>query len=108
MPIAFSELNKMQVLVEMGFSDSELAPELSFGTHFFQDLVETGIFYMVVYPKKSLINFEQISKLKSTNAHQNKNFADILDIYDLKDQNIFVFSDIKSQVAGFFKQNGEE
>lgn len=107
MPVNFSELNKMQVLVEVGFSDSELVPELSFGTHFFQDLVETGIFYMVAYPKKSIFNFELLSDYLSESAHLSKKFVNILDIYDLKNQNIYVFSDIKSQIAGFFQKKEE-
>lgn len=103
-PVSFSEINRIFMLVEVGFSDSDAAPELSFGTHFFQDLVESGIFYMVVYPKKAFCDFEYFSK---TNCLQDKDldkFEDVVNVYDVKNQNIYLYSDIKLQVAGIFKK----
>ena len=39
-------------------------PELSYGSHFFQDLVETGIFYVALFDNKSDVVFNE-SKLKN-------------------------------------------
>lgn len=50
-PVTFAEINNMTALVEMAFSDGDLMPELSFGSHFFQDLVETDIFYLALFPE---------------------------------------------------------
>ena len=47
-PISFAEINKFAVLGEIAFTTSGFVPELSYGTHFFQDLVETGIFYLTI------------------------------------------------------------
>jgi hypothetical protein len=33
----------------MSLKDAGLSPELSYGSHFFQDLVETGIFYVAIF-----------------------------------------------------------
>lgn len=50
-PVRFSEINNVSVLVEVAFPPGGLMPELSFGSHFFQDLVETEIFYLALYPE---------------------------------------------------------
>lgn len=50
-PVSFSEINNVAALAEVAFSSGGLMPELSFGTHFFQDLVETEIFYLALFPE---------------------------------------------------------
>lgn len=49
-PVRFSEVAAMRVLMEVAFETEGLSPELSYGSHFFQDLVESGIFYAGVFP----------------------------------------------------------
>jgi len=56
-PITFSEINKITVVAEIAYRDGSLIPDLSFGTHFFQDLVEMDIFYMAIYPEKEKVFF---------------------------------------------------
>ena len=51
-PVKFAEINAVTAVVEVSFSAGGLRPELSFGTHFFQDLVETGIFYLALDPER--------------------------------------------------------
>ncbi len=48
-PVRFSEINRMAVLVEVAMPISGMRPDLSFGSHFFQDLVETSIFYVALF-----------------------------------------------------------
>jgi len=50
-PVTFSELNNITALAEIAFTGGNLMPELSFGTHFFQDLVEADIFYVAIFPE---------------------------------------------------------
>ncbi len=50
-PITFAEINNITALAEVAFSSGDLMPELSFGSHFFQDLVETDIFYLALFPE---------------------------------------------------------
>jgi hypothetical protein len=49
-PVRFSEINNVRVLVEVALMSDGLVPEFSYGTHFFQDLVETEIFYVALVP----------------------------------------------------------
>jgi len=48
-PVHFSELAHMTVLCEVASKETGLMPELSYGSHFFQDIVETGIFYVAIF-----------------------------------------------------------
>jgi hypothetical protein len=51
-PVSFAEINNTDVLVEVAYEGGNLMPELSFGTHFFHDLVENSIFYVALFPQK--------------------------------------------------------
>jgi hypothetical protein len=51
-PVRFSEINHFAAIVEIAYMTGSLMPELSFGTHFFQDLVETDIFYVALFPEQ--------------------------------------------------------
>lgn len=49
-PVTYADLNNTAVLIEIARKKGNYVPELSFGTHFFQDLVESGILYLPLYP----------------------------------------------------------
>jgi predicted nucleotidyltransferase len=48
--VTYSEINNTALLVEVAHATGKYVPELSFGTHFFQDLVEAQIRYLPLYP----------------------------------------------------------
>lgn len=48
-PVRFAEINHAAALIETTYADGDFRPELSYGSHFFQDLVETGIFYAAIF-----------------------------------------------------------
>jgi hypothetical protein len=52
-PVSFAEINHFAVLGEVAFKTAGFIPDISYGTHFFHDLVETGIFYLVIDPNDS-------------------------------------------------------
>lgn len=49
-PVKYGDINNTSLLVEIAREKGEYTPELSFGTHFFQDLVEAEIRYLPLYP----------------------------------------------------------
>ncbi len=49
-PVSYSEINNSAVLIEIARRKGHYVPDLSFGTHFFQDLVEASIRYLPLYP----------------------------------------------------------
>jgi hypothetical protein len=51
-PVSFAEISNAAVLVEVASPKEGYMPEVSYGTHFFQDLVESKIFYIALFPSK--------------------------------------------------------
>ncbi|MCX6155622.1 MAG: pyruvate, phosphate dikinase [Candidatus Kapabacteria bacterium] len=51
-PVLYSDINNTAMLIEVAKESAGYMPELSFGTHFFQDLVEADIKYLPLYPEK--------------------------------------------------------
>jgi len=50
-PVRFADIAGVAVLVEVAEMEGDMVPDLSYGSHFFQDLVETGIAYVALFPK---------------------------------------------------------
>ncbi|NQU04924.1 MAG: nucleotidyltransferase domain-containing protein, partial [Calditrichaeota bacterium] len=48
--ITYSDINNTAMLIEVAHKKGNYIPDLSFGTHFFQDLVEASIRYLPLYP----------------------------------------------------------
>lgn len=49
-PVRFSDIAGIAALVEVSENAGQMIPDLSYGSHFFQDLVETGIAYAALFP----------------------------------------------------------
>lgn len=49
-PVTYADISNTGVLIEIARSKGGYVPDLSFGTHFFQDLVESSIRYLPLYP----------------------------------------------------------
>lgn len=58
-PITYSDINNTALLVEVARKKGGYVPDLSFGTHFFQDLVESSIRYLPLYPDESGVTFNE-------------------------------------------------
>jgi len=48
--VTYSDINNTAALIEIARQKGNYVPDLSFGTHFFQDLVESNIRYLPLYP----------------------------------------------------------
>ena len=87
-PVRFAEINAMAAIVEVAFSAGGLLPELSFGTHFFQDLVESSIFYVALYPDRAECRFnpallERFPNLLAELLPDDARFADVVRVVDV-------------------------
>jgi len=51
-PVSFAEINTVSVLCEMDIMHEHLVPDLSLGTHFFNDLVEMDMLYIGFFSTK--------------------------------------------------------
>ncbi len=101
-PVNFSEINHISVLAELSYRDGSLIPDLSFGTHFFHDLIETGIFYFAVYPESSGVIFRQNwfqelpNILESINPAE-KGLSRVVKVLDLSGKGLMIHSNVITQ-----------
>jgi len=107
-PVSFSEINRITVLVEIAYQGGNLMPELSFGTHFFQDLVESDIFYVALFPQKQnvALNEDRLFKMPNLLADffpEDQKYEDIIKVYEVDFGRLQIMCDIISQkVICFF------
>lgn len=57
--VTYSDISGTAALIEIAKEKHSYVPELSFGTHFFQDLVEADIVYIPLYPDQKGIVFKE-------------------------------------------------
>jgi hypothetical protein len=107
-PISFSEINKMSVLVEIAYEGGNLMPELSYGTHFFHDLVESDIFYAALFPQKESVVFNKDTLLRMPNLltkflPEEHKYEGVVKVYEADSDQLQIMCDIVSQkVICFF------
>jgi hypothetical protein len=65
--VSYSDINNMGMLIEIARKHNGYLPEPSFGTHFFQDLVEAAIYYLPLYPDDSQVVFNEKYLLSQKN-----------------------------------------
>jgi len=67
-PVAFAEIENVSIICELALMHEGLIPDISLGTHFFNDLVELNMLYLAVTPGKdgNLINEAQIKQLPNS------------------------------------------
>jgi pyruvate, water dikinase len=66
-PVTYSDINNTSMLIEIARQKGNYLPDLSFGTHFFQDLVEASIRYLPLYPDDPDTMFDELFLKRSTN-----------------------------------------
>ena len=84
-------------------------PELSFGTHFFHDLVESDIFYAALFPKKEGVVFNRDKLLGMPNLlgsflPDERDYESVIRIYEPDSKGLQIVCDIITQkVTCFFE-----
>jgi len=103
-PVRFSEINNMTALVEIASHDVGIVPELSYGTHFFQDLVESNTFYAALAVDNR--DCELHSDYLDTFDNQLERFipdepeaASMIRVIDVADRGLTLYADVVQQQA---------
>ncbi len=65
--VTYSDINNTATLIEIARKKGNYVPDVSFGTHFFQDLVEASIRYLPLYPDDPDIQFNEEFLLSAPN-----------------------------------------
>ncbi|MFH0887149.1 MAG: PEP/pyruvate-binding domain-containing protein, partial [bacterium] len=101
-PVNFSEINNIAAMVEIDDPAGGFMPDLSYGSHFFLDLVETGIFYLALFADNQDTVFD-ISWLRSLPnilgqiLPESAAYEKVLKVHDLAGKGLQLLSDITSQ-----------
>ena len=101
-PVTFSEINNITAIGEIAYNDGSLVPDLSFGTHFFQDMVEMDIFYVAIYPGKKDVIFNLPWLIKQPNIltdlmPDDEKYKEVVRVYDVRTKDLRLLSDIVTQ-----------
>jgi hypothetical protein len=106
--VSYADIDNVKVLVEVGRTEAGHEPELSYGTHFFQDLVEADIIYLPVFPDQPAAQFNTRFFSQSPNALSEllpdlAEFQDLVQVIDVpaaaKGAYAHVVADTQSRTA---------
>ena len=78
-PVTYAEIHNARLLMEMARPRDGYTPEVSYGTHFFQDLVESETFYLPVYPEDPMCAYNErfFSEAENRLPHFAAEYADL-------------------------------
>ncbi len=79
--ITYSDINNTAMLIEIARSMGNYVPDPSFGTHFFQDLVESSIRYLPLYPDEdSFLNEKMLFRAHNLLAGMAPEFEKLCEV----------------------------
>jgi len=83
--VSYSDINNTRLLVEIAFAREGYTPEVSYGTHFFQDLVEADIAIVPLYPdaEGSALQEQFLLGSPSSLVSVERSLADVQDVIHL-------------------------
>lgn len=86
--VGYADISHTALLLEVARSRGRYVPDVSFGTHFFQDLVESGIQYLPLYPDDPDVVFNEAFLLGAANllaemVPEHAMLADVIRVIDV-------------------------
>ena len=100
-PVAFSDIAAADALIEFTYPDGSFQPELSYGSHFFQDIVEGETFYAAVFDgqRGAIFNHEQLTsqpnELRALVPGAPESVADVVHV--VRPESLVLYSDVLTQ-----------
>lgn len=100
-PTAFSDISAFEIICETEESKAGYNPELSYGSHIFQDLVEAEILYTAVFHNEKTVHYspEKLEGSKNISAEfdDSSELSDIVHVYDVSDRKCEVYNDVANE-----------
>ncbi|MBO4863307.1 MAG: hypothetical protein J5517_02975 [Eubacterium sp.] len=104
-PSAFADISEFNVIAEVSETKAGYIPELSYGSHIFQDLVEAGILYTAVFEGKNTKAYhpemlfegtgnKEITKEITEQPEENEG---IVNVYDVSDSDLYLYYDLTEE-----------
>ena len=97
----FTEISNAAAMVEFTYPAGGFIPELSQGSHFFQDLVESGIFYAAIFDERPGVRFnpalvvDRPNDLLTLDPDADPRLADV--VHDCRVPGLELYSDLATQ-----------
>lgn len=102
-PSAFADISEFNVIAEVSETKAGYIPELSYGSHIFQDLVEAGILYTAVFEgghtkayRPDMLG-ENIPDITEEITRQPEENVGILKVYDVSGSDIYLYYDLTEE-----------
>ena len=100
-PTAFSDISAYEIICETEETSAGYNPELSFGSHIFQDLVEAEILYTAVFHNEKTIHFspEMLASQPDLVSEftSEAGLSDIVHVYDVSNRKCEVYNDVANE-----------
>ena len=93
-PVSFADICNFSGIFDVGFSGAGYSPELSYGSHMFQDLVEAGILYGAVFENDKTRRFApELLEEQPLAADLDEGMVKLIDV---RDANLHLWHDMVS------------
>ena len=99
-PVVFADISHFSAILEEAYSEVGYMPELSFGSHMFQDLVEAEIYYGALFENEKKIEFnkdmlfDHQNILKDINPNLNEDVYDMIQVIDFDEDKAELYHDM--------------
>ena len=109
-PVVFADISYFSAILEESYSEVGYMPELSFGSHMFQDLVEAEIYYGALFENEKKIEFNKDmiydykNILKDINPNLSEEIYDMIQVIDFDEEKAEFYHDMnKDETLCVFK-----
>ena len=100
-PTSFADISAFEIICETEETKAGYNPELSYGSHIFQDLVEAEILYTAVFNNSKTIHFhpEKLSDSPDVISEfdEGSSLTDIVHVFDVSGRGCKVYNDIANE-----------
>ncbi|MBQ6551712.1 MAG: phosphoenolpyruvate synthase [Lachnospiraceae bacterium] len=100
-PTAFSDISAYEIICETEETTAGYNPELSYGSHIFQDLVEAEILYTAVFHNEKTLRFapEMLASAKDIVSEftDDSRLMEIVHVYDVSGRESSVYHDVANE-----------
>ena len=99
-PVVFADISHFSAILEESYSEVGYMPELSFGSHMFQDLVEAEIYYGALFENEKNLEFnkemvyERPNILKDINPNLSDEIYDMIQVIDFDEDKAELYHDM--------------
>ena len=99
-PVVFADISYFSAILEESYSEVGYMPELSFGSHMFQDLVEAEIYYGALFENEKKLEFnkdmiyDHKNILKDINPNLSDEIYDMIQVIDFGDDKAEFYHDM--------------